>query len=202
MVRRGAEGADVRETTIARSYAETLFELGERQHAPEAFAAALHEVVALLEHEPRVRLFLESPRIERADKKAALERALATRVPPLFLNFLLVVLDKGRQRLLPEIAVEYDQLRDDALGRVHVQVTLAREVDERGEEDLRADLTRILGRTVIPHVRVNPRILGGFILRYGDRVVDASVRRRLAAMRRRLLEAALPAAALPAAGEL
>ena len=184
----------MRETTIARSYADALFELGERQHAQQAFAAALQEMVALLEHEPRVRLFIESPRIELADKKAALQRALGTRVPPLFLNFLFVVLDKGRQRLLPEIAAEHAQLLDDAAGRVHVQVTLAREVDERGEEDLRAELTRILGRTVIPHVRVNPKILGGFILRYGYRVVDASLRRRLAGMRRRLLEAALPAA--------
>ncbi len=185
----------MRETTIARSYAEALFELGARHGAHEGFGQAFHEVVALLEHEPRVRLFLESPKVELADKKAALQRALEGRVPPLFLNFLLVVIDKRRQRLLPEIAAEYDLLLDEASGRVHVQVTLAREVDERTEEDLRAELTRVLGKTVIAHVHVNPKILGGLIIRYGDKVVDASLRRRLASLRRRLLEAPLSAAA-------
>ncbi len=184
----------MRETTIARSYAEALFELGERHRAHEALSRAFHEVVALLEHEPRVRLFLETPKIELADKKAALRRALEGRLPPLFLNFLLVVLDKRRQRLLPTIAAEYDLLLDEASGRVHVQVTLARDVDERAEEDLRAELTRILGRTVIAHVHVDPRILGGVIVHYGDKVIDASLRRRLASLRRRLLETPLSAA--------
>ncbi len=184
----------MRETTIARSYAEALFELGERHRAHEAFARAFHEVVALLEHEPRVRLFLQTPKIELADKKAALRSAFQGRVSPLFLNFLLVVLDKRRPRLLPAIAAEYDLLLDDASGRVHVQVTLAREVDERTEEDLRAELTRILGRTVIAHVHVNPRILGGLVVQYGDKVIDASLRRRLASLRRRLLETPLPTA--------
>ncbi len=183
----------MRETTIAASYADALFELGERHEAHDDYAAALHELVALIEHEPSVRLFLESPKIEAAERKAALERALRGRVPPLFLNFLLVVLDKRRQRLLPEIAREYGALLDQRAGRLHVQVTLAREPDERTEEGLRAELSRVLGRNVVPHVQVDPRILGGLVVRYGDKVMDGSLRRRLAGMRRRLLEAELPA---------
>ncbi len=183
----------MRESTIAGSYAEALFELGERHQAHDAYAAALHELVSLIERVPAVRLFLDSPKIEAAERKAVLERALAGRVPPLFLNFLRVVLDKRRQRLLPAIGREYDALLDERAGRLHVQVTLAREPDERTEEDLRAELSRVLGRNVVPHVQVDPRILGGLVVRFGDKVMDGSLRRRLVGMRRRLLEAELPA---------
>lgn len=183
----------MRETTIAATYADALFELGERHQAHDAHAAALHEIVGLIEREPSVRLFLESPKIEAGERKAVLERVLRGRVPPLFLNFLLVVLDKRRQRLLPEIGREYDALLDRRAGRLHVQVTLAREPDERTEEDLRAELSRVLGLSVVPHVQVDPRILGGLVVRFGDKVMDGSLRRRLVGMRRRLLEAELPA---------
>lgn len=183
----------MRETTIARSYAEALFELGERFDAHEAFAAAFHELAGLIEREPGVRTFLESPRIHPQDKKAALERALDGRVPRLFLNFVLVLVDKRRQGLLAKIAHEYDTLLDEHSGRIHVRVTLAREPDERMEEDIQAELSRLLGRKVIAHVQVDPRILGGLVARWGDRVLDGSLRRRLAGMRRRMLEAELPA---------
>jgi F-type H+-transporting ATPase subunit delta len=183
----------VRETTVARSYAEALFELGERHGQQEAFAAAIDELTAVLDEEPLFRLFLESPKVEPEERKRVLRMAFEGRVPPLFLNFLLVVLDKGRQRLLGEIAREYRATLDERLGRLHVQVTLAREPDEKTEREIATELSEILGRTVIPHVRVNPEILGGVVVRYGDRVLDGSLRRRLAALRRRLLEAGLPA---------
>ena len=181
----------MRDATIARSYAEALFELGERHEAHAAYAEAFHQLRALIEREPGVRLFLQSPKIEAPEKKAVLQKALEGRVPQLFLNFILVVLDKRRQRLLPEISREYDTLLDERSGRLHVEVTMAREPDERAEEDLRAELSRILGKRVIPHVVVNPKILGGLVVRYGDKVMDGSVRRRLSGLRRRLLEVEL-----------
>lgn len=182
----------MRESTVARSYAETLFELGERQGRREEFTDAVDELASLLDGEPRLQAFLESPLVETAAKKGVLRRALAERVPPLFLNFLLVVLEKRRQRLLREIAREYHAILDERLGRLHVQVTLAREPDERVEREIASDLSARLGRQVIPHVEVNPQILGGIVVRYGDRVLDGSVRRRLVALRRRLNEAELP----------
>jgi F-type H+-transporting ATPase subunit delta len=66
-------------------------------------------------------------------------------------------------------------------------VTLAREADERTEEEIGSSLSRILGRTAIPHIRVNPDILGGMIVKYGDRVMDGSLRRQLTALRRQML---------------
>ena len=113
----------------------------------------------------------------------------------MFLNFLLVVLRKRRQRLLHAIAASYRDLLDEKLGRLHVQVTMAHEPDEQAEQTLVSELTRILGRQVIPHITVDPALLGGVVVRYGDNVMDGSLRRQLLSLRNRLVEAALPATA-------
>lgn len=184
----------MRETTVARNYAEVLFALGERHGEQTAMGTALDELVTALNADARLRRFLETPKVELAAKKGVVEVALRGRVPALFLNFVRVVLERGRQRVLGEIAHEYHALVDERLGRLHVRVTLAREPDERLEREIAADLSRTLGKRVIPHVRVDPRIVGGIVVRYGDRVMDGSLRRRLVSLRHRLLEAELPAA--------
>lgn len=175
-------------STIARSYASALFELGERTGELESFARAFAAVNALLASDRRIRAFLRSPRIDVEAKKQALAASLRHAVPPLFFNFLMVVLDKGRQRLLPDIAREFELMLDERLGRVNVQVTLAHEPDARELDQIARQLTRLTGRTVIPHVHVDPSILGGIVVRYGDRLLDGSLRRRLMALRSRLLE--------------
>lgn len=180
-------------STIGRSYAEALFALGQKTGEDEAYARAFETLIALLESDPRVRDFLGSPKIDVAAKKDVLVRAFENRVPRLFLNFLLVVLDKRRQRFVPEISREYGRLVDERLGRLHVQVTLAHEPDERMEREIAAELGRIFGKRVIAHVHVDPKILGGIVVRSGDRVLDGSLRRRLLSLRHRLLETALPA---------
>ncbi len=186
----------MREATVSRSYAEALLELGERHGARAAFADGMAALSEVLESDPRVRVFLESPAVDLDTKKQVLRRALEGRVPQLFLNFVLIVLDKRRQRLLPAIAREYRALLDEAEGLVRAEVTLAHEPDERMEEEIAGELTRLLGKRVLPAVRVDPAILGGIVVRFGDRVLDGSLRRRLRGLRRRMLERKLPSETL------
>lgn len=176
-------------STIARSYASALHDIGQRHDVADRFADELEQLARLIRDEPRVRRFLETPTIEPADKKRSLRAALGAEFHPLLVNFLLVVLDKRRQRLLREIAHEYRAIRDDAQGRVRAEVTLAREPDERLEEEIATALSSRLGRVVIPHFRVDPKILGGVRVRYQDRVIDGTLRRRLIALRRAMLSA-------------
>lgn len=181
----------MRENTVARSYAVALFELGQRTGQHAEFVAALQSLDALLASDARVRTFLYTPQLDASAKKDALRRALSGRVPPLFLNFVMVVLDKRRQRLLPDISHAYRALLDEHLGLLNVQVTLAREPDERAEEEIAAQLTRVLGRKVVPHLHVEPAILGGIVVRYGDYLLDGSLRRRLLRLRERMLDTTL-----------
>ncbi|HUF12319.1 MAG TPA: ATP synthase F1 subunit delta [Longimicrobiales bacterium] len=179
-------------TTVARNYGEVLFELAERNEAHDDYRSALEDLVALFEQEPRLRTFLETPKLPADEKKRVLREVLAERVPRPFLNFLMIVIDKRRQRLLPLIAEEYRARVDRKFNRLDVEVVLAAEPDERLEEEIRSGLSERLGRTIVPRFRIHPEIIGGAIVRYGDNVIDGSLRRQLLALRRRMTLAVLP----------
>ena len=103
-----------------------------------------------------------------------------------------MVVEKRRQGLIPMIADEYRDLVDTLRGRTRAEITLAAQPSAELQAELVTTLERRLGRAVIPTFRVDPAIVGGTILRVGDQILDGSVRRRLAALRRRLVEARLP----------
>ena len=182
----------MRDETIARNYAEALFELAERHEGVEAYGTGIEVVARLIDENDDFRRFLQTPRIALAQKKAVVRRVFDERLPAKLVNFLLITLDKRRQRLLRGIAREYMSLMDQHFNRVHVEVTLARQFDEKSMEEMQKRLTAALGKTAIPHVRIKPGILGGAIFRTGDTIYDGSLRRRLEGMRRRLLKADLP----------
>ncbi|MGD8320582.1 MAG: ATP synthase F1 subunit delta [Gemmatimonadota bacterium] len=181
----------MRDETVARNYAETLFALAQRNEGLGPFETGIEAVARLLDEDPRFRLFLETPRIADADKKAVVRKAFEGQVPSQLVHFLLIAIDKRRQRLLRAIAREYHALVDEHEGRVHVEVTVARQMDDATQKMLTERLSSLLSKEVIPHLRVKPGILGGVIVRTGDTIYDGSVRRRLDGMRRQLMKARL-----------
>lgn len=185
----------MRDETVAKNYAETLFELALRNDCAESYGVAIATIANVIEDDPKFRMFLETPRIDDEDKKVVVRRAFGEALPKHVVNFVMVTIDKRRQRLLREISRVYDLLLDDHLGREHVEVTVARQLDDATTQLITERLSSALGTRVIPHIRVKPEILGGLVVRTGDTIYDGSIRRRLEGMRRRLLGARLPAAA-------
>jgi F-type H+-transporting ATPase subunit delta len=179
----------LRDETVSKNYAETLFELADKHDAIGEYGAALDEIAKLLDENRRFRLFLETPRIDDDDKKQVVKKALGGKVPQNVVNFVLVTIDKRRQRLLREISRQYNQLLDAHLNREHVEVTLAREATQETEKLIATKLSGVLGKEAIPHFRVKPEIIGGLVVRTGTSIYDGSVRRRLEGMRRQLLRA-------------
>jgi F-type H+-transporting ATPase subunit delta len=184
----------VRDETVSRNYAEALFDLAERHEGIDVYQQSIQAVAGLLDEDPSFRMFLETPRIDAEDKKAVVKKAFAS-FPTPFVNFLLVTIDKRRQRLLSGIARSFSDLVDVRRNRAHVDVTVARDITEETKERVAEKLSALLGKTAIPHVRVKPEILGGIVVRSGDTIYDGSLRRRLDRMRRRLNTASGIAAA-------
>jgi F-type H+-transporting ATPase subunit delta len=176
----------LRTETIARNYAEAVFQLGERSGNVERYAELLDAVAAAVEQAPRVQAVLMSPRVPKAEKARLLGEALRD-VPREFVLFLQALVKRGRQQLLREIATEYLNLLDQKLDRVRAGVTLARDPDEKLKRSIQESLSRQLGKQVIPAFAVDPEILGGTIVRVGERVLDGSLRRRMTKLRRQLL---------------
>lgn len=173
--------------TIGRNYAETLLTLATREGQAEEWGTLIESVASAMKEDQTLKTFLESPKLAAARKIEILKAALGERVPPLFLRFLETVIMKRRQMVIPEIAQEYRALIDESEDRVHANVTLARKPSEPEQDALKRQLSRLFGKRVMPHISINPAILGGVIVKVGDTVMDGSVRRRLASLRTRML---------------
>ena len=175
----------MRSTTIARNYAETLFDLGGPGGHTDRYAELIDAVAAAVETTPEVQAVLMSPRVPKSEKARLLGAALEG-VPREFVLFLQALVKRGRQRHLREIASEYQALLDIKHNRVRAGVTLSRPADDSLQRDIQAALSRQLGKEVIAAFHVDPEILGGTVVRVGERIHDGSVRRRMTKLRRLL----------------
>jgi F-type H+-transporting ATPase subunit delta len=175
------------DATIGRNYAETLLVFAKREGQQEEWGTLIESIALAMREDQTLRTFLESPKLAASRKIEILAKALGKRVPPVFLRFLETVIMKRRQMVIPAIASEYRALIDESEDRVHANVTVAREPAEPEREALTLQLSRLFGKRVVPHISINPAILGGVIVKVGDTVMDGSVRRRLATLRSRML---------------
>lgn len=176
----------MRSETISRNYAEAFLSLATKAGELEGWGRMLDDVADAMRRDPKLRAFLESPKIDASTKNEVLGKAFQDRLPRVFVRYLQAIVKRGRQALIPDIAVAYRALLEEKAGRVHAMVTLARQPDAAGEAALAAQLSKALGKTVVPHVKVDAGILGGVVVRVGDRVMDGSVRKRLNTLRAKL----------------
>jgi F-type H+-transporting ATPase subunit delta len=172
---------------IGRNYAETLLTLARKSGEVEEWGALIDAISVGMREDHTLRTFLESPKLSAGHKIEILEKALGRRVPAVFLRFVETVINKRRQMLIPEIASEYRRLIDESENRIHATVTVASEPTEPEREALARQLSRLFGKRVVPHISLNPAILGGVIVKVGDTVMDGSVRKRLAVLRQHML---------------
>ena len=177
----------MRNTTIAHNYAEALLELAKRAKDLRGWGGLINGIADAMGQDQKLRAFLETPRVDAATKNKVLRKALADRAPSKFVRFVESVVMHRRQMLLPVIAQEYMDLVDAAENRMHANVTVAKQVDDKTQKMIADRLSKVFDKTVVPHMTVDDRILGGLVVRVGDTVMDGSVRRRLATLRGRML---------------
>ena len=177
----------MKETTVARNYAEALFAAAEAKRQTERFGELMDAVAGAVQADDRIAMALESPRVAKGVKARLLKDALSEVAPREFVNFLQAVVRRGRQGLLGEISAEYQGLLDISLNRVHAGVTLAEDPDAKLREDVVRRLEQALGKDVRAHFRADGQILGGVVVKVGDRVYDGSLRRRLMVLKRKML---------------
>jgi F-type H+-transporting ATPase subunit delta len=178
-----ATGATAR---LARVYAAALMAAaGDRADAVGEELDAL--VTDVLAGRPEVERFLTSGAVGRKAKAAVLEAAFGSGVSDVLRNFLGVLNQNNRLGLLRAVAAAYRRLRDEAAGRVRVTVTTAVPLTDEQTQKLRQTLSAQLKAEPILEARTDPDLLGGLVVRVGDRVYDTSVRTRLETLRNHLM---------------
>jgi F-type H+-transporting ATPase subunit delta len=165
------------EQQIARRYARAYFDLARQAKDIPAWRTALADVVQLLTDE-QVATALSDPRISQAERARVVAELLKDAPAPAR-NLARLLVERGRAAVLPLVVQEYDALADRESGVLRAEVTTAVPVSTQLETRIRDELASKLGGDVQTTVRQDPSILGGLVIRIGDRVIDGSVRTRL-----------------------
>ncbi len=164
---------------IADVYAQCLLDLAESSQDVDDVETDLETMSSLLKTEPSFQAFLASPYFAEQTKRDLIRRVFSDKLHRLTQNFLAVVIDHNRGRLLPEIIRRYMQLYRQRNGYCTVTAVVAHGLREDQQAKLAQDLAEAMNAKVDLDVRVDPSLLGGVILRYGDKMLDNSLRGRL-----------------------
>lgn len=179
----------MRESRVARRYARALFNSALRAQVIEAVDEALQQVLSILQAQPPLQQILLNPLIPRERKGQIVQQTLGRQTHPLVASLLNVLVDKRRETLLADVVREFERLRDEHLGIVRAQATVAYPLDSEQEHALRHSLERRTGKTVVLDVETDPSLIGGVMVRIGDTVIDGSVRGQLRRLKQYLLNA-------------
>jgi len=174
---------------IARVYATALFGAAKDRGKLDAIRDQLGQFVDVLNENREMQLFLFSPAFSSAEKIEGLKKAVSDAEPEL-LNFLELLLEKGRMPVIFRIRRQFDALWAKENKRLGVTVTSAVELDPEIAKRIGAEIEEQTGNTVELESRVDPDILGGLVVQVGNMILDTSIRNRLEKLRKSVASAA------------
>jgi F-type H+-transporting ATPase subunit delta len=174
-------------SAVATAYASSLLQLANEQKTAEPIGQELRDLRQIVEQNPTFGLFLADPAIGNTERWDALNRIFTDKISPLMHNFLGVLNLKNRLGELSQISDAYDDLLDEQLGKIEVDVTVAQKLTPEQLEEVRQRVGTALKKEAVVHQYVDDSIIGGLVIRVQDKLIDASVKTQLAAMREQLL---------------
>ena len=171
-------------TAAGRRYARAVFDLAQQEGHLDEWRGRLSVLRDVLSDET-VAAVLTNPTIP-VGTRMELMGVPSKGLDDESINLAKLLIESNRVGEIGAIVDEYEALADAAAGRVRATVTTAIELSAHDRDRVADELSRRLGKEIRLHVEVDPRILGGLKLQYGDRLVDASVATRLQQLRRTL----------------
>ncbi len=173
---------------IAQVYARSLFQVAQEQGKLDVVREELGQVSETLETNRDMRLFFFSPYFSTEEKREGL-RSTIQGADPVTMNLLDVLVENHRLPVVPRIRREYERLWRDANDLLPVTVTSAVELDDAVVARIGEEIGRQTGRKVELTRTVDPSIVGGFIVRVGNSILDSSIKNRLENLRKQIVRA-------------
>jgi len=169
-----------------KRYAQAAFELALGRNELGSWQEGLKKMAALTANEELMAL-LQSPRLPFDAKKELLQKQLGE-INPLAFNLVLLLVHKGSLRLSSDIYQQYIALLDAHCGIERAKVTAAVPLSDEDKETISSRLGKVVERKVVIDDKVDSSIIGGFIARMGDMLIDGSIRQRLETLKKSLVE--------------
>jgi F-type H+-transporting ATPase subunit delta len=168
----------------ARAFADAVYGLN---FGPAMVMAQLYDVVAITKSNPVLLRIWENPAIPPEQKRSLLDAIVERQnIVKLVRNFVAVLIDHHRIEQLPEIARQVESELDTRQGFAEADVTSARELSAVEKGALERRIATMTGKNVRAHYAVDPRLLGGAIVRLGSTIYDGSIKGQLHRMKEQL----------------
>jgi F-type H+-transporting ATPase subunit delta len=174
-------------SVYARRYAQAVFRMAVEQKELNVWQSDLRKVAGIIRDEALF-AFMENREVSFEEKARVLSERLGE-IHPMALKLVSMLVAKGRLGMIEDISDEYQQMLDNYRGIEGVQVaevTTAIPLDDDYKLKLAQRITDMVGRPVVLRAKVDPGVVGGIVIRIGDRLIDGSIRSKLAALRREL----------------
>jgi len=178
-----------RPPTYAVNYARSLLELATERNEAVPMAQELAGLRQIVDENRSFQMFLADPGISIAERDQMIDRLFKGRVSPLLEKFLRVLNSHGRLGGIVHVVDAYDELLDEQLGKIEVDVTVAHKLESAQLEQVRQRVSQALKKDAVVHQYVDENIIGGLVIRVQDKLIDASVRTQLTALRERMIVA-------------
>ncbi len=173
---------------LGEVYAKALLGVGEKAGTSETLIGELQQVNDAVGDLPTLGDALMSPQVSSDEKTALVEKAFEKMCSTTLMNFLRVVVQKGRFDCLPAVLVSAEKMHDQMLGKIQATLVTAEPVDDKTRDSIADKLSIKFGKQVELHPSVDPSIIGGVVVRVGDTVYDNSVSGQLEQVRAKALK--------------
>jgi len=164
---------------VSKRYAEALFEVALEENSLDKFKEEIKAVSNILDSEKKLKTIFEHPKLSNDEKKDILNKLFEGNISKEVLNFLYIIVDKGREKYIKDIKNEYIILSNQEQGIVEGQAITAVKMDDEKLERLELELSKKLNKTIKLTNKIDQTVLGGVFVKIGDKVIDSSVKGRI-----------------------
>jgi F-type H+-transporting ATPase subunit delta len=171
---------------VAKRYATALFNAAVKMDVAEQVGGDLDSFNKLFAADAEFRVYMHSPQVFAEAKKELIVTAIGEQASGLFMNFVMLLIDKKRLTHFDEIAEGYALLYEQLKGILEVKVITAVELDTELENKTQETIEARTGKEVRLVKTTDPEIIGGMILIIEDKIIDGSIRHQLATLRKDL----------------
>ncbi len=169
--------------SVARRYAEALFEIAQETDNVDEMQKDLELIAETIDSYDELKSFMFHPLIPPREKRDVVNKLFGPHVSEMVLNFLYVVIDKRRDTYIGAMAEEYKDMANEYKNVLFADLISAREVSDEDVQVLKEKVAAATGKSVDMEVSIDPSLIGGIKMRIGDRIIDASVKKKLELLR-------------------
>jgi F-type H+-transporting ATPase subunit delta len=164
---------------VAYRYAKSLIELAEEKGITDTIQKDMQLFDQVCNENRAFELALKSPVIKHLKKLEILKAVFKDKIDPMTLSIFQIITNKNRETVLPELATEYLRQYDVLKGVVTAEVTTVSTLTEDQKKEFSKLVSSSTGKSVKLTEKVNPELIGGYILRVNDTQIDTSIRKKL-----------------------